>query len=58
MLAHNSMKKLLPEDVEMESQKVRSMYEKGSQLAWEDGEDGKIGSLAQKMSCSSANFEE
>lgn len=52
------MKKLLPDDVELESQKVRSMYEKGSKLAWEDGEIGKIGSLSQKLSGSTTNLDE
>ncbi|KAB8304965.1 hypothetical protein EYC80_004280 [Monilinia laxa] len=34
--------KVLSDDLEMESQKVRSMYESGSGFDWRDGEDGSI----------------
>ncbi|KUJ15509.1 RabGAP/TBC [Mollisia scopiformis] len=45
MLTSPAMK-ILPEDVEKESQKVRSMYEQGNNVAWEDGQ---YSSLAQNM---------
>ncbi|KAE8452453.1 hypothetical protein EG329_000355 [Mollisiaceae sp. DMI_Dod_QoI] len=44
MLA-SSTSKMLPEDIEKESQKVRSMYEQGAPTEWEAG---KYSSLAQK----------
>ncbi len=49
MLASPNIK-ILPDEVEKESQKVRSMYEQGSVPLWEDGQYGSFGerlSLAQ-----------
>lgn len=34
--------KVLSDDLEMESQKVRSMYESGSGFDWRDGKDDTI----------------
>jgi hypothetical protein len=38
---------ILPDEVEKESQKVRSMYEQGSIPLWEDGQ---YGSLSERLS--------
>jgi hypothetical protein len=37
MIASPTIKLPLPDDLERESQKVRSMYEQGSAFDWEDG---------------------
>lgn len=43
--------KALSEDVEKESQKVRSMYEQGVPALWEDGRDS---SMAQRLNIDGA----
>ena len=54
MLASPSIK-VLSEDVEAESQKVRSMYEQGAGLDWNDG---RISTLAKTVTVEDPVVEE